>query len=470
MAARRATRLERHVGERPVKASAARRVAREVVSRVRERNAFAHELMDSALRSASLTPEDAAFATKLAYGTLQSQGTLLESLGRYTHGRRVEPRILDALCVSAYEILFLRTEPRAAVHQGVELVRELRQQAAGLANAVLRRLSEDAPTFPWGDVDRDLSALARAYAHPVWLAQMWVDELGRDVAARVMESDNEPAPLYLAVNSFAGSVADAMAALEADGARPEPGPLPCMLVARDAAAAVHGRALQAGLVIAVDGGAQLVASLVTPRAGECVVEVGAGRGTKTLLLQADAVRAGGGPANLRAIDSHEFKAQLLKDRLRRYNVPGVEVLVGDAADPAGVPGLPADGTVDRVLVDAPCSGLGTLRRHPEKRWRVTRADVDALGALGSRLLERAALLVRRGGFVVYSTCTVAVEEHERVVREFLDGEVGSAFLIDPVGADVPEVWAHFVTDEGFFRSVPTLGGPDGHFAARLVRV
>ncbi len=197
------------LGTCAMSASPARRVAREVVTRVRERSAYAHELMDSALRNAALSPADTALATRLAYGTIQAEGTLLEVLDRYLGGKRVEPRISDALRVSAYEILFMRSETRAAVHQGVELVREVRKQAAGLANAVLRRLAEDAPGFPWGDPARDVNALARLHAHPVWLAEMLIEELGREAAEQVMAADNTPAPLYLAANRFVGSAESA---------------------------------------------------------------------------------------------------------------------------------------------------------------------------------------------------------------------------------------------------------------------
>ena len=161
---------------------------------------------------------------------------------------------------------------------------------------------------------------------------------------------------------------------------------------------------------------------------------------------------------------------MLAERLQRHGVPGVHILIGDATDFSAIKGAPAEGTVDAVLVDAPCSGLGTLRRHPEKRWRVHPADIDSLATLGLKLLSEAARLVRRGGFVVYSTCTLAEMENAGVVRAFLESEDGSAFLVDSVAGGVPEAWQRFVTEEGFFRSLPLTDGPDGHFAARLVRV
>ena len=449
-------------------ASPARLAARDVVTRVREGSAYAHEVLSATLRRLKLSADDAAFATRLAYGALQTAGTLDDAIDRYLDGKRIEPRVRDALRISTYELLYLSSEPRAAVHQGVELVRGVRKQAAGLANAVLRRLADDAPSFPWGDAATDDDALARLNGHPAWLASMWVTELGRETAAAVMAADNEPAPLFLAMNPFAGSVEDARAAIRADGALPRPCAIPGCVVVSDAGAAVRGRALADGLVVATDAAAQLVARLVGARRDMTIVEVGAGRGTKTLLMQGYALETGG-PAHIYAVDVHAFKSRLLTERLARFGVPDVVALTGDATEFSSIEGAPEPGTVDAILVDAPCSGLGTLRRHPEKRWRVERPDLDSLADLGARLLSAAADLVRPGGFVVYSTCTLAEVENAQVISAFLQSEQGKSFSIDSLASDVPEEWHRFITAEGYFRSVPEPGGPDGHFAVRLVR-
>ena len=439
-----------------------------MVSQVRERTAYAHEVLGSRLAGAGLSPADAAFATRLAYGTLQTEGTLDEALERFLGGKKLEPRVRDALRVAAYEILFARTPARAAVDQGVELVRSVRPQAAGLANAVLRRLADDAPTFPWGDPETDLAALARLNGHPVWLAEMWAAELGRDVAAAVMAADNEPAPLYVAVNPFVGGEAEALAVLEADGAQPSPCPVPRCLQLGDAARAVHSSALRDGRVVVCDAAAQATVRLTRLSPAQRVVEIGSGRGTKTLLMQAFAAESGA-PAQIYAVDLHAFKARLLEERMYKLGVPGVTALVGDATDLAHVAGLPAEATADVVFVDAPCSGLGTLRRHPEKRWRVTSEEVQTLADLGGRLLGEASRLVRPGGFVVYSTCTVDRLENSAVVEGFLAGERGRDWHVDSVLDDVPTAWRSFVTEEGYFSSYPVSGGPDGHFGVRLVR-
>lgn len=447
--------------------SPARRLAYDVVSRVRERSGYSHEVLDSLMKRASLSAADAALATRIAYGTLQTEGTLDEALGRYL-AKKTEPRVLDALRISAYELLFMNTAPRAAVHQGVELVRSVRPQASGLANAVLRKLAADADAFPWGDPTRDVEALARLYGHPFWLARLLVDEQGFETAARVMAANNEPAPLYAAANPFVGSAAEAFAMLEHDGAEPTECIIPGSFELGDAAAALRGEAISGGHAIITDLAAQLVADLVDVKPGATVLEIGSGRGTKTMLLQAHAIRAGG-PARIFAVDLHDFKARLLEERLARFGVPGVTALVGDARHLGSIPGVPAVGTVDAALVDAPCTGLGTLRRHPEKRWRMDPGDIATLAALGTTLLSQAASLVRVGGLVVYSTCTVARQENAEVIAAFLESDQGAGFVVDSLAQDVPHAWRSSVTQEGYFSSLPVSGGPDGHFAARLLR-
>jgi 16S rRNA (cytosine967-C5)-methyltransferase len=449
-------------------ASPARKAAFDVVSRVRERTGYAHEVLDARLRGSNLSPDDAGMATRLAYGTLQTEGTLDEVLGRYLAGKTVEPRVRDSLRLSAYEILFMHTPSRAAVHQGVELARSIRPQAAGLANAVLRRLTEEAEGFPWGDPETDTAALARLHGHPLWLADLWVDELGREDAAALMAANNEPAPLYVAINPFAPDRGAVSGALQKDGTTVTACPIAGCFELPEGAAAVKGSAIHDGLALVTDASAQFVAGLVPVSPGASIVEIGSGRGTKTILIQGRAV-ATGGPATIYAVDLHDFKAKLLEQRLAKYGVPGVVAVVGDARDLASVPGLPAAGTVDAAFVDAPCSGLGTLRRHPEKRWRITADEITSLATLGAQLLAQAASLVRSGGVVVYSTCTVARRENAEVVESFLATDLGGEFRVDPLGDGVPTEWQRFVTAEGYFSSLPVSGGPDGHFAARLIR-
>lgn len=446
----------------------ARRAALEVLRRVRERDAFGPETLDAVLRSKDLSSRDSALATRLTYGTLQTLGTLDEAIeGTLDRPRALEPAVRDALRLAAYELLFMRTPARAAVHEGVDAVRSVRPEAAGLGNAVLRRIGEKADTFPWGDPETDDAALARATGHPRWLVDRWIAEVGRQRAAEALWADLEPAPLYLWVNPFASTFAAAMEALEADGAGPHAEPLPGCIRVDDAQAAVRGGAVGRGLVLVTDAAAQL-APRAAAIAGGVAVDVAAGRGTKTALLQAACI-ASGAACDIYALDIYQFKVDVLARRMVDLGVPGVTALLGDATDVASVTGLPALGTADVALLDAPCSGLGSLRRRPEKRWRVAEDDIARLAVLQTSMLEQSALLVRVGGRVVYSTCSVSRTENQEVVERFLERSHG-AFATADISGIVPVEWAGDVTEEGWFQSIPRIGGPDGHFVAILERV
>jgi 16S rRNA (cytosine967-C5)-methyltransferase len=452
-----------------VSVAVARRAALEVLKRVREREAFGHETLDSVLARANLNQTDQAFATRLAYGTLETLGVLDEVIDRnVSRPKDLEPRVRDALRLATYELLYARTPARAAVHQGVDAARHARAQAAGLANAVLRKVAEEAETFPWGDPTTDLGALARSTGHPLWMAELLVADLGRELATTALLADAEPAPLYLWHDPFLGGIEGAMAMLDADGAEPRPYVVPGCIEACVPSAAVRGACVASGLCVVADAGAQAATLVLGAHPNGVVIDLAAGRGTKTAQIQARSVAAGGA-ARVFAVDIHAFKVKVLTERMGALAVPGVTALVGDATHVAGITGLPGSGEADAVLLDAPCSGLGTLRRRADKRWRLRPEEIGALAGLQSALLEQAASLVRPGGVVVYSTCSLARRENHDVVGAFLDSEVGGAFTTKDIRDAVPAEWLRWIGPEGHLQSVPEPGGPDGHFVAALVR-
>lgn len=444
-----------------------RREALRLLGQVRTRAAWGSDLVSSSLDDGAYDERESAFITRLVYGVLSSEGTLDEVLNRYIRRpSRVHPRVRDALRLAAYEILFMRTPAPVAVDQGVEAVRSAHPSATGLANAVLRRLADAADDFPWGDADSDAESLARATAHPVWLTELLIRDLGFLEARAVLDTNNEPAPLYLAHNPFAGSFDELLDVLVADEAEPvAEGPDGCVR-AGVPSAAVKGRALGSGSCVVADASAQYCASQAAPGPDGVAVELAAGRGTKTLIMQAASCTLGG-PGTIVSADIHDFKVALLEQRMRELGVPGVKGIVTDATDPAAVRSLGGAHSADVVMVDAPCSGLGTLRRHPEKRWRLHPQDIEALALVSEAMLRTAACLVRAGGFVVYSTCTVTERENGQVIRTFLETPAGTGFRSVPLPVSPPEGWERFITPEGWLRTLPVSGGPDGHFVAVL---
>lgn len=447
--------------------SASRRTALHILSDIRRRGAFSRPVIDTALGKAGLSREDSAFASRLVYAVISAEGTLDEIIdGSAKRPGAVEPRVRDALRLSIAELLYLRTPSRAAVHQGVDAVRDIRPAAAGFANAVLRQVAERAESFPWGDPATDRDALERASAMPRWLVDRFLEDLGEQAGREALLASIEPAPLYVRVNPFMATTDQATERLTSDGAAPEVCPPDgAALRCRVPHQAVNGSAIRDGLVVVSDAAAQ-VAPLVCPVGPEKqVLDVGAGRGTKTAILQGLALLSGG-PSELTAVDIHAFKLQTLVQSLTALGVPPVHTAVLDATDANALMAL---GDFDTVLIDAPCSGLGTLRRHPEKRWRVTPEDIDRIAALQLALLEAASSVVRPGGLVVYSTCTITRAENFDVVSAFLAGERGHAFSVRPIGDIADPDWNAFFTPEGYFRSWPRPGDADGHFVAVLAR-
>lgn len=454
-------------------ATQARRVALKVVGRVRHKGAWAHEALASALKANPMEPREVALATRLAYGTLEMGGVLDEVLARHLSApEKLQPQLMDALRVATFEILLLDTPSHAAVHQGVELAGAVSPRTKGLANAVLRKVAEEALRFPFGDPDTELSATARLRGFPEWLSGRLAEEFGEQDAKAFMDAHASPAPAYIAHNPFLGEEDALIEMVRESGAELRRCGPPGCFIGDSAGLVLASPAIAAGRGVVADMAAQAIVAMTPIEPGMRIADIGAGRGSKTLLMQANAFRKGG-LAEIIAIDTHEFKVEVLRKRMRDLAVPGVTAARADATSFDELFSA-AGGPVDLAFVDAPCSGAGTLRRNPDKRWKMSASDISRLAALGGRLLDSAARLVRPGGFVVYSTCTIFAEENDKVVDDFLrtaageefvkvdfPGQAGWGLTARPLGEEEQPV------QEGRFATWPSTGGPDGHFAAAL---
>ncbi len=446
-----------HSDHRQPKLSPARIAACAVGREVRERDAFASEVIGGVLaRMEGISQEDSAFATKLARGVVATVGTLDEFINRNLNSPDdIQPDVRDALRVSAYELLFLDKAAYAAVDQGVELVCSVAPKAGGLANAVLRKMAKSAKLFPFGRPTLSLSVLARSHAFPLWLAKRLMNEMGLDKATAFMRACNTEAPLHIAVNALKARDEDVIEIFDQVGsllipAEDTPG---CYLVG-NARALVKPEVrtlFERGEVLVSDASAQAVAALACPNHDvDAFLEIGSGRGTKTILVQSNAVRSFGCAIPMVAVDVHGFKVEILSKRVQAY---GIETVRPVKADGRKLSQLMPEASFDAVLLDAPCSGVGTLRRHPEIRWRLTEAQIGEMAATELDLLIEAAKMVKNTGALTYATCTVFKEENEQVVERFLKTKLGESFAVE-------EKIAPALTERG----------PDAHFAVRFRRI
>lgn len=446
-------------------ASPARQAALRVTSIVRERDAFAQELIHKYIDSSRMSREDRAFATRLTLGVVSSYGTLDDVINRcLDRVSDINDDVRDALRISTYEIIFLKKEPHAAVSQGVELVKTIAPKASGLANAVLRRIADKAHKFPFGDPRTDIEAFARLHAFPEWLAKRALLDLGPEATRDYLAGSNEPAPLFVAINAAKADEAEVVETIVAAHGDPvavsvNGEDIPGCYCLSEGRVLFDGRVrhmIQTGQLLVSDASSQQIARLVLPEEKPAsLLEVGAGRGTKTVLIQSDAQRRYGSQIDeYVTVDNLEFKTNITAERAEEYGIHVSESITGDATALDDVVGERA---FDVVFIDAPCSGLGTLRRHPEIRWRLNPEKIDEFAKTGLALLKSASTHVAPGGSIVFSTCTITRAENIDVVKAFLASDEGASFALAPIGG------------APCFNPALKPGSPDAHFAVRLVK-
>lgn len=446
-------------------ASPARQAALRVTSIVRERDAFAQELIHKYIDSSRMSREDRAFATRLTLGVVSSYGTLDDVINRcLDRVSDINDDVRDALRISTYEIIFLKKEPHAAVSQGVELVKTIAPKASGLANAVLRRIADKAHKFPFGDPRTDIEAFARLHAFPEWLAKRALLDLGPEATRDYLAGSNEPAPLFVAINAAKADEAEVVETIVAAHGDPvavsvNGEDIPGCYCLSEGRVLFDGRVrhmIQTGQLLVSDASSQQIARLVlTEEKPASLLEVGAGRGTKTVLIQSDAQRRYGSQIDeYVTVDNLEFKTNITAERAEEYGIHVSESITGDATALDDVVGKRA---FDVVFIDAPCSGLGTLRRHPEIRWRLNPEKIDEFAKTGLALLKSASTHVTPGGSIVFSTCTITRAENIDVVKAFLASDEGASFSLAPIGG------------APCFNPALKPGSPDAHFAVRLVK-
>lgn len=390
---------------------------------------------------AELDPRDRALATRLVLGAIAVRGEVDRVVTSHLRARSaLEPLVRDALRIAAFEILYLDTPTQVAVSQGVELVRSASRRAAGLGNAVLRRVAdEDAPALGAARArmesgDFTAADLQRVGGLPGWLAERAMADLGPEAAAAYAAGALEPACASAAANAAKHGVDECRALLAEAGCEPEPGPVAGSFVLGRPSALAPSGLVGSCDVLPCDLAAQDVVASLDVRAGERVLEVGQGRGTKSVLMASAGAR-------LTSVEVDAKKCAIAAARMEAAGVGGrVECVCDDGRELARV-----DSAFGLVFVDAPCSGAGTLSRHPEIAWSLKEGDLADLAGLQLQILRRAATRVADGGRLAYSTCSILRQEDEDVVDAFLVSPEGSRFrLASARRTAIPHADTHFL--------------------------
>ena len=382
-------------------ASPARAVAHRVLARVFREGAWADRAFRSEADRAGLDPRERAFAQALAYGAVQRVRTLDHVVERLSSRPldQVQPDVRDALRLGVLQVVWLDGVPdRAAVDQTVELVKAGAPRAGGFANAVMRRAAREASAIVEALPEGTPEQAALRHSHPDWLAHMWWEQLGPGETRALMARDNEPAESAIRVNTLRAGVQEVRGAIGAAAHAVEN--LPEALVLDEPFDAHGSGAFARGLVMPQSRGSMLVARTLAPRPGERVLDMAAAPGAKTTHLAALMENRG----EVVALELNPQRADELRANAERLGATIVDVRTQDAREPTGGPPF------DRILLDAPCSDLGTLQSRPDARWRKSPAAIEELAGLQRELLEAALRQLRPGGTLVYSTCTISPRE------------------------------------------------------------
>jgi 16S rRNA (cytosine967-C5)-methyltransferase len=441
----------------------ARRLAGDVLQAVEQSDVFAEDLLHRAFLRGTLDPRDRALTMELVYGVLRHRASLDWRLSQCVDRPldQLPLTVWTALRLGAYQLLYLtRVPPSAAVNQAVELVKTLRgRDWSGLVNAVLRSLlRRPAPPFP--DIAKEpIQALALRYSCPTWLVERWVSRHGLQHAQALCEATVTIPPLTIRANLLRIPRELLAERLAQAGLVARPTAVsPVGLVLDKMGAVFQIQEFHQGLFYVEDEAAQLVPLILDPQPGERVLDACAAPGGKTTHIAACMNNRG----VVVAMDHSADRLRVVAENCRRL---GVSIVQSQMMDATALPTSWGAPTFDRVLVDAPCSGLGVLRRQPEGKWRKEAGMLLRHHAKQLRLLESVARVLRPGGVLVYSTCSTEWEETEAVIEAFCEGQ--PQFVRDSVAPWLPAMARDLVSPTGALCTSPSPFDMDGFFVARL---
>ena len=434
-------------------------MALRVLDRVEQEAAYADLALHGELSKARLEPRHRALATELSYGSLRLRGRLDASLAQVCDRELsgLDPTVRNTLRLGAYQLLFLsRIHDGAAVDESVKLARAAgHSRATGFVNAVLRRLAKDRDRLQFPVLEQDpLGFLETVGSLPKWLAERWLSELGPKEAAELAKACNRRPPRTVRVSP--GSDPQALAK-HLDGKLCRYAPHGITDLSRDP---LGDASFKRGQITLQDEASQLVVQLLDPRPDEAVLDCCAAPGTKT----AQIAQAVGPRGEVVALELHSRRLSLIHGNLERHGLANTRVLQRDAT---GILDLRGKTRFSKILVDAPCTGLGVLARNPDARWRLQPEDISRSAELQLKLLESAGRYTERGGVCVYSVCTLTPEETSGVTEAFLARN--SEFKISNAAEFLKPEANELVDSSGALRTWPHRHSCDGFYAVRLQR-
>lgn len=428
-----------------------------MILREAERGSHADHMLDQSRQN--FDSRDSGFILELTYGVLRNRSRIDWLLDRFSKQpvSSTDDWTRNILRIGAYQLLFLdRVPASAAVNTSTELAKQYGKKH-GYVNGLLRNLERKKNDLPLPDDADAAKRLSTLYSHPQWLVRRWISRIGVKQTEEVLRRNNEDAPLIVRANSLKGTPDDLITLLISQGAAARKSlysPAGVEIISSPGITTLD--AFHDGRFLVQDEAAQLVTLMLDPKPGERVLDACAAPGGKATYL----AELMGNTGEVVALENDKKRIDRIRENSNRLGITIVRPKMGDAAKYS-------EGPFDRVLIDAPCSGLGVLRRHPDGRWTKTEQAMKERSALQRKILANCAGLLKPGGVLVYATCTTEPEENEEVVWDFLTKH--AEFTLDTPRPFLPDSVASLVGTDSYFRTFPTAPDMDGFFGARIVR-
>jgi 16S rRNA (cytosine967-C5)-methyltransferase len=437
-----------------------RGIAVKILNRIERTDSYLDKLLDVELNSGELNDLDKRFLTELTHGVVRWKTRLDFIIEQFCKNKFAmqDPNIRNAMRVALYQILFLSKIPHAAaVNEAVEFVKKIRgQKAANLVNAVLRNIIRNLNKLPTPDHETDpVQYLSIMYSHPSWMVKRWVDRYGLYETEQLLSANNERPTIVVRANTLKTTADELVKLFEERNIRNTRSKYLENFIKVGHLSGIYNLDLfEKGYFSVQDESSGLVVKLLDPKPGETVIDLCSAPGGKTTFIGELMKNQG----KIIAVDKYEHRLNLVKQSCERLGVENVEFIPKDALEVDVEP-------ADKVLVDAPCSGLGVIQKKPDIKWQRELSDIRNLAKTQIELLEKASKLVKNGGVIVYSTCTIEPEENIEVVKEFLSKH--PEFKIDDARNYLP---SDIVNGEGCMETYPHKHDMDGGFAVRLIKV
>ncbi len=432
-----------------------------ILNRVDRTDAYLDKLLEIELKNSNLSGIDKALLFEIVHGVMRWMGRLDWILNGFYKGQfsKCIPNVKNALRVALYQILFLDKIPDyAAVNEAVEFVKKLQgQKYADLANAVLRNIIRNKVSIRYPNPDEDLVAyLSAYYSHPTWIVKRWLKRFGREETEKLLLANNSKPVMALRVNNLVTNKGELKSLLDSVELKyTESKILPEFIRLNNLTNITDWEYFQEGYFSVQDESTGLPVILLDVKPGMRVLDLCSAPGGKTAFI-ADLMNNQG---EIIALDRFDSRLRILEKNLARLKVTNVKTIPIDALEYNDETGF------DRVLIDAPCSGLGTLTKKPDLKWKKDLGDIRKIVNIQYDLLKKGASMLKAGGVLVYSTCTIEPEENFEIIKKFISEN--SNFKL----ADASEMFSKELVDEnGCIQTYPHIHGVDGSFAAKLIRL